>query len=268
MTADSKYVTADYLRRTAERLAALKETSYERMRIADGDTVLDAGCGPGVDAVALAGKVGDAGRVIAVDVDPVMLEDGKKLAMEKGLAARIEFRPGSALTLPLADCAVAASRAERLLQVLPPTDESRVVAELCRVTRPGGMVVLVDTDWGTGSVDCSDNALERRLFTFFAERMRPNGFAGRRQFRLALQAGLRDVVVEAFALVQHQLGATPLEWLADTAQAQGVISADEHARWLGDLRAREAAGQLFVQTNMVIVAGAVPRRPLPAVRQS
>jgi ubiquinone/menaquinone biosynthesis C-methylase UbiE len=258
VTADSKYVTADYLRRTAERLVALKETSYERMRIGPGDILLDAGCGPGVDAVPLAEKVGPTGRVIAIDVDPVMLEGGKKLAAEKGLTGRIDFRVGSALGLPLADGAVAASRAERLLQVLPPADESRVVAELCRVTRPGGMVVLVDTDWGTGSVDCDDNALERRLFAFFAQRMRPNGFAGRRQYGLARGAGLRDVTVESFALIQHQLGATPLEWLADTAKAEDAISDDEHARWLGDLRRREAAGHLFFQTNMVIVAGKVP----------
>lgn len=258
MTADSKYVTADYLRRAAQRLRALKAASYESMNIAAGDTILDAGCGPGVDAVALATRVGTTGRVIAVDVNPGMLDEGKKLAAENGVTDLIDFRLGSALDLPLADGAVAASRAERLLQVLPPADESKTVSELCRVTRPGGTVVLVDTDWGTGSVDCTDSNLERRLFAFFAHRMRPNGFAGRRQFRLACLAGLRELRAESFALIHHELGATPLEWLADTAKNEGAITTDEHVRWLDDLRAREAAGQLFFQTTMVIVAGEVP----------
>lgn len=259
MTPDSQFVTADYLRSTATRLAAIKAASYDLMDIAPGDSVLDVGCGPGIDALALAERVGAAGRVIAVDADPAMIAEGRRtLAAQQELAARIDLRVGSALALPLAVGAVAASRAERLLQVLPPAHEAQVVREMRRVTRPGGRLVLMDADWGTGSVDCADDALERRLFAFFAQRMRPNGFAGRRLFRLAQEAGLAQVTVEGFPRIHHDLASTPLQWLADTALAAGVIDAGERHRWLDDLRAREAAGTLFVQAVMVIVAGRVP----------
>jgi ubiquinone/menaquinone biosynthesis C-methylase UbiE len=259
MTPDSQFVTADYLRRTAQQLAAIKAASYDSMAMAPGDTVLDAGCGPGIDAAALAQRVGPDGRVIAVDADPKMVAEGERHAMDEGVASRVRFECGSVLALPLPDASVAASRAERLIQVLPPECESQVVRELRRVTRPGGRVVLLDADWGTGSVDCDDGALERRLFAFFAQRMRPNGFAGRRLFRLVREQGLEDVTVESFGRVHHDLGSTPLQWLADTARTDGIINAAEHRAWLDDLRGREARGVLYIQALMVLVTGRVPR---------
>ncbi len=258
MTADSQFVTADYLRRSADRMASLKGLSYDRMAITPGDHVLDLGCGPGIDAVALAHRVGREGRVVAVDIDPTMLAEGERHATAQGVTQQVEFYRGSALELPLADNSVAASRAERLIQVLPPADAPWVLAELRRVTRPGGRVVLMDTDWGSGSVECDDNDLERRLMAFFARQMRPNGFAGRRLLRLAREAGLMEINVESMALLHHQLESTPIEWLADTARQAGEMSEQEHRVWLDSLRAREATGALFIQTNIVMVTGVVP----------
>jgi SAM-dependent methyltransferase len=259
MSNDSEFVTADYLRRAAEWARTLKAASYDHMAIEPGCAVLDAGCGPGVDIAGLAQRVGLHGRVIAVDADPAMIAEAQRVVTEQGLLERVELHVGSVLNLPLADGAVAASRAERLIQVLPPADAPHVVAELRRVTRPGGRIVLVDADWGTASVDFGDNALERRLMAFFAQRMRPNGFAGRRLFGLALEQGLKDVKVETTVMVYHGFDDTPLQWLGDTAHDAGMISAEEHRRWIDGLRMQEALGRLFVQTTMVTVAGSVPQ---------
>ncbi len=255
MSLDNGYVTAEYLRRAAEQVRALKELSYERMQVAPGQTVLDVGCGPGVDTVPLARRVGATGRVYAVDNDPTMLEQAQQQAIADGVAERIEHLHGSALALPLADGCVDSCRAERLLQVLPPEAETAVVQELVRVTRPGGRIVIADTDWGSASVDFSDSALERKLMNFFATRMRPNGFAGRRAAALLRAQSTREIEIDLLAMRQPRLADTPYgSWLTDTALREDVIVQSEADAWLDELRAREESGSFFGSVTMVIAA--------------
>lgn len=256
MALDDGYVNADYLRKAAERIASFKRLTYERMAITTGDTVLDVGCGPGMDTVPLAKLVGANGQVFGIDTDCTMLKDADCYARKSGVSGRILHQIASALSLPFEDNAIDSCRAERLLQVLPPEKEQRVVSELVRVTRPGGRVVLADTDWGSASVDFSDSELERRLLHFFATQMRPHGFAGRRLYALCRDAGLSDITVEPIAMVQHTLDETPFgDWLTDTAQKAGVISNDEAQRWMGELKERSANGSYYSSATMIIVTG-------------
>jgi ubiquinone/menaquinone biosynthesis C-methylase UbiE len=54
-----------------------------------GQTILDQGCGSGTFTIAMARMVGEAGRVIAVDVQEEMLQIVREKAMKEGLACRI-----------------------------------------------------------------------------------------------------------------------------------------------------------------------------------
>lgn len=261
MSLDNGYVTADYLKKMAERARMLKQLSYEHMALSQGDTVLDVGCGPGVDTVPLASLIGDSGKVVGIDSDQAMLAEADKAAAESPYRARIEHRQGSASDLPLGDNAVDACRAERLLQVLPPALEQTVVAEMLRVTRPGGRVVLVDTDWGSASVDFSDPQLERRLMQFFALRMRPNGFAGRRLYSLCREQQLEAIRVDVLPMVQQRFDDTPFgDWLTDTATTEGIMSAEEARHWQEALRQREQQQRFHACVTMVIVSGSKPAR--------
>lgn len=255
MSLDDGYVSADYLRKAAEQVRAVKEKSYAQMRIRPGHTLLDAGCGPGMDSAPLAHHVGNGGRVYALDDDATMLEQARQHAATEGLTERIIHLHGSALAIPLPDGCVDACRAERLLQVLPPQAEQDVLNELVRVTKPGGRIVIVDTDWGSASVDFSDGALERTLLQFFASHMRPNGFAGRRAPALLQRQPVHDLHTEQVPLLQRRLADTPFgDWLLDAAVGERCITPAQATAWRDELSRREADGSFYATVNMVIAA--------------
>jgi len=259
MSLDDGYVTAEYLKDIAEKMRTIKHLSYEHMAIRDGDKLLDVGCGPGVDTLPLAELCGINGKVIGIDNNEAMLAEANQSAQASPYHTRIEHRQGSALQLPLADNTVDATRAERLIQVLPPENEKAVVDELYRVTRPNGRVVLVDTDWGSATIDFSDPRLERRLMHFFTLEMRPNGLAGRRLYALCREKQLEDIRVDVVPMIQRRLGDTPFgDWLIDTALSEKLISNDEAARWQGEMQEREQQQCFSACVNMVIVSGRKP----------
>lgn len=259
MSLDDGYVTAGYLQTMAEIMRTFKQQSYTHMDISPGDTVVDVGCGPGVDTVPLAELLGGSGKVIGIDIDEEMLAEAEKAAQSMRQGAKIEHRPGSATALPLDDNTADSSRAERLLQVLPPELEHPVVAELVRVTRPGGRIVMVDADWGSASVDFSDPQLERRLMAFFALQMRPNGFAGRHLHSLCRDHKLDRIRIDIVPMVLQRFCDTPFgDWLVDTALAEGLINKVEAQHWQDELQERDRQQRFLSSVNMVIVSGGKP----------
>jgi SAM-dependent methyltransferase len=104
--------------------------------IPDGGTVIDVGCGTGRAIPALREAVGPAGSVFAIDLTPEMLEQ----ARPKCTAARTALVLADARRLPLADGAADAVFAAGLVSHLP--DPAAGLAELARVTRTGGRMVL------------------------------------------------------------------------------------------------------------------------------
>jgi ubiquinone/menaquinone biosynthesis C-methylase UbiE/DNA-binding transcriptional ArsR family regulator len=114
-------------------------TSIAIEKLLPRDLVLaDIGCGTGNLTVELARF---AAKVIGVDLSQEMLRRARNLAREKQLC-NVEFRRGDALKLPLAARSADAAFCVMVLHFL--LDPQRAVAELCRITRAGGSVIVVD----------------------------------------------------------------------------------------------------------------------------
>jgi len=111
--------------------AAVREAGIE-----PGALAVDVGCGTGRALPALRAAVGPHGAVLGVDVTPQMLAEVRRAGRDSGAALVL----ADARRLPLADAAAGAVFAAGLLQHLP--DPVAGLAELARVTRPGGRLVL------------------------------------------------------------------------------------------------------------------------------
>jgi ubiquinone/menaquinone biosynthesis C-methylase UbiE len=98
----------------------------------------DVGCGTGSLTFELARF---ARKVIGVDLSQEMLRRARELAKEKKLA-NVDLRFGDALKLPIPTHSVHAAFCVMVLHFLP--DPQKAAAELCRIARPGGSIVLVD----------------------------------------------------------------------------------------------------------------------------
>lgn len=207
-------------------VAEWKERSFGLLEPRPGAVLLDVGCGTGDDVRALAARVAPGGRVIGVDASAAMVDEARR----RGAGPGVAFTVADAARLGLSDDAVDAARAERTLQHLErPAD---AVAEMARVVRPGGRVVVAEPDWETLVVDPGDPETMRAVARAAAGRVR-SGTVGRRLRGLLRAAGLVEIDVSARVLL-----------VPDAARAQLLFDIDgalERAVEVGQLDPAAAA---------------------------
>ncbi len=109
--------------------------------IPDGSSVLDVGCGAGMDAIIAARQTGKSGSVVGVDFSKPMLERAR-VAASACAARNVGFRYGDAERLPLPDDSVDVALVNGIFNLNP--DRTGIFRELARVVRPGGSVYCAE----------------------------------------------------------------------------------------------------------------------------
>ena len=143
---------ARMLRYDAQELATIPEEStacfagvgnpHRIGPIATGETILDIGCGAGMDLLLAAQRTGAMGRAIGVEMTPAMIERAKAAAIKGGLWETVEVRRGIAEELPIESETIDVVISNGVLNLS--ADKVRAFSEVFRVLRPGGRFYLAD----------------------------------------------------------------------------------------------------------------------------
>lgn len=255
--ADTVAVLADYLDyiASAPGVQQVKAASHAMLAVEVGHVLADVGCGTGLDLPALAAQVGPTGRVLGIDLSAAMLTEAG-LAGPSGVIRLI--RAGSH-ALPIASDSLDAARAERLL-IHDPRPEL-TIAELARVVRAGGRVVLVEPDLTGLVLEHPDAAITGQILPRYLARNFATPMAGRELRRLMIRAGL-DVTRHrvhvlncdfTFADVICEFTA-----LASWAAGEGLLSAGGCRSWLASLRSLDESGAFRCLLPVHIGCGVKP----------
>jgi len=208
-----------------------KARSIELLALSEGDHVLDVGCGTGEDARTIAARAPGV-SVTGVDASDDKIREAR--AQTLGLPRPVDFQVGDAYALPFDGETFDACRADRVFHHL--VDQEKALAEMARVTRPGGRVVVSDTDYDTLVVQAPDVDLTRRILLHHTERMEC-GRVGRRLRGLFLDAGLTSIEITPYAAIatEYDEEVLKLRDKAERAAATGAITAEAAARWVASL---------------------------------
>jgi arsenite methyltransferase len=172
---EATYTTPDVVEQRRQVIAVLD--------LRPGERVLDIGSGPGLLAAEMAEAVGPEGSVDGVDPSESMLG----MARARGVQGT-EFHAAHALALPFSDGGFDAAVATQVYEYVD--DMPAALAEAHRVLRPGGRLLVLDTDWGSIVWRSSDDERMRRVLRAWDEHL-ADPHLPRRLTALLREAGFR-----------------------------------------------------------------------------
>ena len=234
------YVTPDVASQRGEFLRMLDPKPGER--------VLDVGSGPGFLAAAIADAVGSGGAVFGVDISEPLLAVARAHCAQRSW---VEFRRADATRLPFSDQDFDAVISTQVLEYVREVDAA--LAEIHRVLRPKGRVVIVDTDWDSIVWHSPDPDRMARVLAAWGEHAAdsylPRTLAGRLR-----NAGFRvehERVIPLFNPVydENTYSNRVIDTIAAFVTGREGIGRDEADAWARELRQAGERGDYFFSLN-------------------
>lgn len=236
---------------------AHKQRTLACLNVQEGVHLLDIGCGTGDDVRLLARQVGPTGKVVGIDPSATMITEAR--TRTSGSALPVEFYQGSVYDLPFPDHTFDGGYSFLTFDVLERPQHA--LLELIRVIKSGGRIAISALDHDALIVNAPDRSLTRKLLHFFCD-SNASGWIGRQLPGFCVEAELHEVTVTPDTRTRMSAdyaGAKQLlQRIATSAQAAGIVTADEAAGWLRSLDEAHHAGQFFMASTSFIVSGRKP----------
>lgn len=201
-----------------------QDPSLTALDIAESHSVLDFGSGPGFLSLRLAELVGPDGEVHGVELNERFVAGARARASDAGLEDRVTFHHVTDEQIPLPTESIDRVVCKNVLEYVP--DVVHVLGQFFRVLKPGGRVLVMDSDWGFVLVNPWSPDEVREFFGAAAGAFR-EPYIGRRAPMLLQAAGFTDVDVSISAFADAE------------GRAMGVLRNMEH--YVRDLEALPVA---------------------------
>jgi SAM-dependent methyltransferase len=231
--------------------AAYKSRIGELLQPTEGGRYLEVGTGTGADALGFTERFG--AHVVGIDTSSTMIAEARRRGLEDAHVADAESLPFDASSFD-------GCWADRTFQHL--ADPEAALAEMVRVTKPGGRVVVVDPDYDMQVVDVTDQALARRVLRFRADHGLRNGTLAHRMSGLFVRSGLTDIAVEAATVVLRDPtaldNAMGLRDWASVAHERGFLEAQDARAWERMIDDAVAEGHFLYSFTLFLTAGTRP----------
>ena len=229
-------------------MVAQRGRVIKALELREGERVLDIGSGPGLLAYDMAASVGRHGRVCGIDISEDMLLMSRTRCADQPWA---EFQRADATNLPYPDDSFDAAVSTQVYEYV--VDIPVALAELYRVARPGGRVVVLDTDYGSLVIYTEDEARMERVLSAWNEHFVHAGLPRTlsRQLRDAGFTIRRRDVIPMFNPEYHEntYGKGLLGIMASFTVGRKEVSREEADAWLAEFAELDKQGKFFFSLN-------------------
>lgn len=240
------YVTPDVIEQRRKFLRALNPQK--------GENVLDVGSGPGFLAAEIAEVTGSAGSVHGIDVSQPMVDLARDHCAQ---IPWVTFNHADATHLPFSDNSFDAAISTQVLEYVADVDAA--LAEIYRVLRPTGRIVVVDTDWDSIVWHSSNRGRMDRVLAAWGEHAADPYLPRTLSGRLA-GAGFNVELQEVVPILnpcfdQNTYSNRLIDLIVSFVSGRSAISGDEAQKWADELRNNTGDGQYFFSLNRYLFLG-------------
>jgi ubiquinone/menaquinone biosynthesis C-methylase UbiE len=239
-----------------EQMARTKDMVRQRAEImrllspGPGEAILEVGSGNGILVRELIEAVGPGGRVAGLDASDAILD------MARHICPAGEFLHGDAQNLPFEDETFDAIVTAQVLCFLDDVDLA--IAETYRVLKPGGRLVVLDTDWDTLVWKSDDPKLMARVMNEY-QAVYTNACLPRSLPSRLARAGFSNIDMESFVVLNTSFGEDTYarqsaEFATSIMESSPDFTPEEQSAWLEGQEELARTNGFFFSLNRYLIS--------------